>query len=316
MTTESQDISFGDAFDIAAAAYDDSGYTADEPAPQVEEPVIDAGASLQDDGEQTQGVEESPAGEGDQSQAPAPATDDVDYQALLAQRQAHVQLLESRLHTLSGQYQELKSQTQQNAPADDLSNGKADEADELPESFNEFMELYPEMAKPMQEYVERQVKSALNKVEGQMNKRVAPVETFMANSDRNAHLSAIKSVHPDFDNIAASPDLVNWIKALPPVARTGAIYVAERGNSDQVIALIDDFKKDKGLTKQQEKAPTPQAQAPDEDAIVKKVMAAMAVSSNRTRTTPEKNTPSSVPDDFDKAFDVYAREYEKKMRRR
>lgn len=338
--TNSNDISFEEAFDLAAQEYDESGAKTavgnSNYGLSIEDPSVIKATHSTEPSADDQDNDESGAQLGDQSgtdsaneSTESTESDDssVNYQDLLEQARkesdAQIRLLNSRLQSLSAQYQELKAQTKQQAAAP--ANDSADAADEpdLPDSFKELMEEFPDFAKPMQEYVERQVQKALKSVTSAVDKRVRPIESHIDTSETNAHLNAIRSAHPDFDEIVGGFDLLQWIESLPPVARTGAVYVAERGSSDQVIALLSDYKAARNLSTKNANAPqsksspsktqtTTKNQPSDEDAIVKKVLAALSVPSKKS--TPQEQKSNEIPDDFAAAFDAYAKEYEARAR--
>ena len=333
----SNDISFEEAFNLAAQEYDESGNTTavgnSNTGMMVEDPsVIKATHSTEPSAEDENNTEPG-ANVDDQSGTDSEDTSTesdsgtVNYEDLLEQARkesdAQIRLLNSRLQSLSAQYQELKSQTkqQQAAPAHDAKDA-TDEPD-LPDSFKELMEEFPDFAKPMQEYVERQVQKALKSVTSAVEERVRPIETHIDTTETNSHLNAIRSAHPDFDEIVGGFDLLQWIESLPPVARTGAVYVAERGSTDQVIALLNDYKAARNLsTKNVNTAPSKsspakastqtKAAASEEDAIVKKVLAALSVPSKKG--APQDVKSNEIPDDFAAAFDAYAKEYEARTR--
>lgn len=328
---DTNDISFEEAFNIAAQAFDDPSSTAVNSATQgigVEDPSVIKATHSTD----VSAIEDTTNDTTDDDQSGTDSEDDsvksdssTNYQELLEQvrrdSDAQIRLLNSRLQSLSTQYQDLKAQTKQNAPAQDAAVPAVEEPD-LPDSFKELMEEFPDFAKPMQEYVERQVQKALKSVTSTVEERVKPIESHISNTETNSHLHAIRSAHPDFDDIVGGFDLLQWIESLPPVARTGAVYVAERGSSDQVIALLNDYKAARNIgvatpqaAQKSSPAKTTSAKptaASEEDAIVKKVLAALSVPSRKG--TPQEQKSTEIPDDFAAAFDAYAREYESKNR--
>lgn len=335
--TNPNDISFEEAFDLAAQEYDESGAKTavgnSNHGLSIEDPSVIKATHSTEPSADDQDNDESGAQLDDQSGTDSAnestESDDssVNYQDLLEQARkesdAQIRLLNSRLQSLSAQYQELKAQTKQQAAAPAKDSADAADEPDLPDSFKELMEEFPDFAKPMQEYVERQVQKALKSVTSEVDKRVRPIESHIDTSETNAHLNAIRSAHPDFDEIVGGFDLLQWIESLPPVARTGAVYVAERGSSDQVIALLNDYKAARNLSTKNVNAPQSKSspsktpaqtknQPSDEDAIVKKVLAALSVPSKKS--TPQEQKSNEIPDDFAAAFDAYAKEYEARAR--
>lgn len=318
MNTEPQvdDISFDEAFEQALAAYDDPDYIPDDVGVDHDEDssVTDVDTP-QDDSKGD--VEVDPVVEADPAQAPADP--DVDYKALYERQQQeaamHTNLLSSRLQSLAEQYRELKAQTQSTKTPE--TEGTEVQPEELPESFKEFLEYYPDTAKPLQEYVDNKVKAALQAAQQDAQKRLAPVETFMQDSHKSTHVNTIRAAHPDFDAIAASPDLIAWIRELPTVTRTGAVLVAQQGDASQVIDLINEYKLARGTASTTPATKTNKKSTEDKaDKLVEKVKNAMSVPT-RGRTVKDLNKQTSIPeDDFDAAFDAYAKEYDKQYYRR
>ncbi len=311
-----EDISFDEAFEQALAAYDDPSSTPGEPveAPVEDSPVLDVDTPPDDS--QGEVVEDEPEGA---DPALAPASPEVDYKALYERQQQealmHTNLLNSRLQSLAEQYRELKAQTQ----ADKAPEREEEtvQPEELPDSFKEFLEYYPETAKPLQEYVDNKVKAALHAAQQDAKQRFAPVETFIQDSHKSQHVNTIRAVHPDFDSIAANPDLLAWIKELPTVSRTGALMVAQQGDAAQVIDLINDYKLARGIESAKSAPKTNKKSAEEkQDKLVDKVKSALSVPT-RGRAAKDLNPKSELSaDDFDAAFDAYAKEYEKQYYRR
>jgi ribosomal protein L31 len=62
------------------------------------------------------------------------------------------------------------------------------------------------------------------------------------NKDYRTHVETISAKHPGFFNTVNTPEFNNYLNTLDPIARTGADTVLKKGNSSQVIALLDGFK--------------------------------------------------------------------------
>ncbi len=62
-------------------------------------------------------------------------------------------------------------------------------------------------------------------------------------------LNTIRSAHPDFDNLRDSGRIVAWIQKQPRRLRDSLLKTYNEGDADSVIALLNQFKKDKNSTR-------------------------------------------------------------------
>lgn len=80
----------------------------------------------------------------------------------------------------------------------------------------------------------------------QVAKALAPMHKQTADNSAtakfDAHLSAIAAAHPDYESLAESQELSNWIDSQPSIAREGYRAALERGTTSQYIELFDTFK--------------------------------------------------------------------------
>ncbi|MBK8772867.1 MAG: hypothetical protein IPM06_20890 [Rhizobiales bacterium] len=67
----------------------------------------------------------------------------------------------------------------------------------------------------------------------------------MTTSAIEAHVAALHAAHSDYDAVIAKAPA--WIKTLPSYAQAGAQAVYDRGTTQDVIALVNDFKKATGV---------------------------------------------------------------------
>jgi hypothetical protein len=123
--------------------------------------------------------------------------------------------------------------------------------------------------------------------------RLASVEATTTDTVRRDHFTAVRAAHPDYDAVVAKvPD---WIKAQPAYVQPALQRVYNEGNTQDVIAMIADYKKATG-------APAPAAPPPAAPAAKPKpagVDDLAPVSSRRVVTSP-KGTPD--PNDFEGAW--------------
>jgi hypothetical protein len=140
-----------------------------------------------------------------------------------------------------------------------------------------------------------QVYEAVQSVLKTVAPRLASVEQTTTKAAFDTHFAALHTAHADFD--AVVPKVAEWIKTLPSYAQVGAQAVYDGGTTQEVIALVTDFKKATNMT------PTPPAPPalPAPPAPPRPDGADLTpVSSRRPVTTP-KGTPD--PNDFQGGWD-------------
>ena len=123
--------------------------------------------------------------------------------------------------------------------------------------------------------------------------RLAPVEKTVTATAIEAHVTALHAAHADYDAVITKvPD---WIKTLPSYAQAGAQAVYDQGSTQDVIALVNDYKKATGT-------PTLAPAAPAAPVVKPTPSGAddlTPVSSRRVAVTP---TGTPDPNDFDAAW--------------
>jgi hypothetical protein len=61
-------------------------------------------------------------------------------------------------------------------------------------------------------------------------------------SELRRHYEAVAEAHPDYDQVAASPEFKAYVDGLPDKEKAAAIKVVEAGNARQVVSLLSSFK--------------------------------------------------------------------------
>lgn len=69
-----------------------------------------------------------------------------------------------------------------------------------------------------------------------------PIQSKAALTETEAHFQAIESKHPDFESVAQSQELANWIAKQPSFAQAGYTAVLQEGTAPQVVELLDTYK--------------------------------------------------------------------------
>ena len=153
--------------------------------------------------------------------------------------EAQIGLYKTRLQQLAQDYQDLKAK---------LETGKAEEPEKLPDEVQEVFEMYPDIAKAVSAYVDSKLSKVKQSFTQDVEQQIRPIKSHLVLSDVQKHEMAIKAAHPDIQSILQSGDLTRWIDTLPPVMRAGAQQVYQYGDTDAVISLLDEYKKQRGIS--------------------------------------------------------------------
>lgn len=114
------------------------------------------------------------------------------------------------------------------------------------------------------------------------------VQPILAGIEAERHRNALAAAHPDFEQLAADPDLHAWIDEQPDYIARGLRDVADHGSAGEVIDLLDRYKQERGKKNARAKAERDMADA------ARKAQEATAVRSKSAG--PPKEKPSA--DDF------------------
>lgn len=94
---------------------------------------------------------------------------------------------------------------------------------------------------------------------GDTKKSVDSIANEMKDSKQRAHFEAIASAHPDFMEVAQSPEFKAAIEALPPENKAKAQQVIDAGSAQEINALLSSYKD--SIKKQQPAEPDPNMDA-------------------------------------------------------
>lgn len=142
--------------------------------------------------------------------------------------------------------------------------------------------------------INARVYQAVQNYARQVEARLVPVERTVTTSAIEAHVNMLHTAHADYDTVITKvPD---WIKTLPSYAQAGAQAVFDQGTAQEVIALVNDYKKASGVVS----APAPvTAPAPAAKPAPTGADDLAPVSQRRVAVTP---TGTPDPNDFDAGF--------------
>jgi hypothetical protein len=126
-----------------------------------------------------------------------------------------------------------------------------------------FLAEYPDLSEPVFVIAEQLQQKFTKQLEGvalALFNTVKPAIDGYGSSEAERHLNTIRDAHSDFERIRDSGDLVSWIKEQPAYKQEAYIKAYNQGSAEEVIDLIGDYKRAKGLTrKQSEPTATPPA---------------------------------------------------------
>ncbi|MCR4338521.1 MAG: hypothetical protein NUW01_01395, partial [Gemmatimonadaceae bacterium] len=174
-------------------------------------------------------------------------------------------------------------------PSDDEKTALAKFKEEFPGEFTAVEARLKSMDRDMNARVYKAVQSVL----AQVAPRLATVEQQSDKAALNEHVTKLHAAHSDYDAVIAK--VPAWINTLPSYVKAAAQAVYDAGTTEDVIALVNDYKKANNMT-----TPTPHSAPAVPAAKPKPDGADLApVSSRRPVTTPKGEAD---PNDFDGAF--------------
>lgn len=107
---------------------------------------------------------------------------------------------------------------------------------------------------PFGDYSEEGIKNGVKKLvaaerdairqelRAELDKELAPLKVQHAQTAVEAHFAKIEAVHRDFDSIAQSAELREWISTKPSFYRNAYQAIIDHGTAEQVIEALDIYK--------------------------------------------------------------------------
>lgn len=133
---------------------------------------------------------------------------------------------------------------QQQAPKD-WTDYLTDEEKQVLETYDEQWSEVSEAEKIRTQALARHTRE---QVLAEVNQALAPIVEQYQQSQVQEHFSKIRGAHEDFDDLKQGP-LQEWVnQQTNPMIRTAAQQVLQQGSADDVIGLIDLYKRDVGAT--------------------------------------------------------------------
>lgn len=160
-------------------------------------------------------------------------------------------------------------------------SSKQDDIDDAEAELKAFYADYPELQGPLNTLLKRTKAEAT----GQVQELLSPYQQEQEAKAKDAHFKTITDEHDDFGKDLVS-DMTEWVEAQPSFVVEGMRNVLKSGNAQEVVELVDQYKKDKGITKKQR-----QHEADD--------MEAVRSTSTRSNSRRGSGSKSSFGDGFD-----------------
>lgn len=82
----------------------------------------------------------------------------------------------------------------------------------------------------------------VNERVGQVGKTVEAVVNDINDTKMQSHFNAIEAAHPDFEEVAESPEFAQYLENLPEDQKAEAQRIATSGTAKEVIGLLNGFK--------------------------------------------------------------------------
>lgn len=152
----------------------------------------------------------------------------------------------------------------------------------------------------LNEGFQKQLKEVKEEFQSQLKPATEFVEKTTKEREEDAvsnHFNSIETAHPDYKTYHENGKIVEWIQSKPAYLQKGMLEVCQSGTAEEVISLLDDFKKENNI---------PLTNNPPPDNIVE---IDRAKKDRKAALTPPSskrgaiNTNLKASDDFEGAFD-------------
>lgn len=194
-------------------------------------------------------------------------------------------------------------------PADEADPYKASWEDFVPDDKKEVVDRYKREWSEVHEAEEvirnAQLQLVQERLYSDLRRALAPVFETTQRLQVNAHLDAVRQVHPDLDTVRE--DLKTWIAEQPEFVRPAYEQVAAKGSAKEVIELINFYKQSRGTaTGAVPEVPASSARTQSQEQRPQKQPSAAAKKALAAAPSPRKAEVAASQNDFDAAFDEAA----------
>lgn len=190
-------------------------------------------------------IAEGPAGEAEEVTAEDPpmTQNDKTWEGRLRKREEEINAREQALKEKeSGGGDEVGDKADAIEEAAGMSPDEA--MSKLAEDFGpEFVEMIKVIASGIAETAAAKVAT---ETVGTVDRDVKDIIAHLQDAGQKAHFKEIAKAHPDFMDVAASPEFKAWSDARPDENKASEMEILEKGSADQVIKLLDEYKASAG----------------------------------------------------------------------
>lgn len=156
--------------------------------------------------------------------------------------------------------------------------GNTDAQEELLAALNEeYPDLMVKLGPVMDKLIQSGVSKQLDTVKAELQKTTATSEKTPEELAFDKHFAAIAEAHSDYESVFESKEFESWRKSLPSYAQPGVESILDKGTTEQVISLLNDYKK--GTTQEKKEELTAEQ---------------LAAKAKETANGTKQDTPSSL----------------------
>lgn len=265
-----------------------------------EEAIADEVVEVDGEGEDQARHNDEPPAQADRAEGTKPTdsntntTNDTDYKQLYEQELQRTKSWDGRLSAkdreLATLRQELEAIKAKSAETKETEDPTTDEA------IDAFLKEFPELAAPIQKMIEKATKTRskelVTDIEGRIESKIKPIAQTVQETTVEKHISAIRSVHADFDEIVQSGNLQTWINEQPGYMQSALQAVYDQGTTKDVIDLIAQYKSATGKVTRTE----------SDDVADKTTHKRPAAAVKSRHSTPMSRKQTIAEDDFEGAL--------------
>jgi hypothetical protein len=152
------------------------------------------------------------------------------------------------------------------------------------------------VGKRIVDYTNQSFKTLIDKLTPYLEATVKQIE--------KEHASSVRERHQDFDDLKENEDVEVWIKEQPKYLQKAMLETFKKGESKDVVDLLDSYKKDRGLIKPAKEEEEDPVKANNKKKIRDKIDNLSVV---KTKASPVHLAQKATnQDDFEGAFDEIA----------
>ena len=126
------------------------------------------------------------------------------------------------------------------APAQAAPAGETQQDDGDDNEFGDFSE--GALKAGIEKVIAKRVSAVTADLEARFAAAVEPIRQKAELTDTELHFTTIEKAHKDFESVATSQELANWISKQPSFAQAGYQAVLQQGTAAQVVELLDTYK--------------------------------------------------------------------------